>query len=112
MMAFTRVCSIDDVWEGEMEVFEVDETEVLVIHLAPGVVRATQPYCPHQQAELVEGDLSGTVLTCKRHLWQFDLTTCLGINPDDSEIANYPAEIRGEEIYVDVERDVPKSARR
>ena len=94
-----------------MAVFEVGGTEVLVAHLDGGVVRATQAYCPHQRVALIEGDLDGTTLMCSQHLWEFDLSTCRGINPDDAEIANYPTEIRGDEVFVDPDGDSPKTAR-
>lgn len=110
-MAFTRVCSLDDLWEGDMQAFDVAGTEVLVAHLEGGIVRATQAYCPHQRVALVEGDLEGVTLMCSQHLWEFDLVTCKGINPDHAEIANYPTEIRGEEIFVDPDGDSPKNAR-
>lgn len=110
-MTFLRACSLDDLWEGEMDVFDVDDTEVLIIHHGPGQVCATQPYCPHQRVELVDGELEGKVLTCKQHLWQFDVTTCLGLNPDDAAIANYPVEVRGDDVYVDLAADSPKAAK-
>jgi hypothetical protein len=58
-MAFTRLCSLDDVWEGEMESFEVDGHEVLVTVLEGGDVRAYQGVCPHQDIPLAEGTFDG-----------------------------------------------------
>ena len=110
-MAFARVCSLNDLWEGDMGVFDVDGTEVLVAHLDGGIVRATQAYCPHQRVALVEGELYKNTLICSQHLWEFDLVTCRGINPDHAEIANYPAEIRGDDVFVDPGGDSPKTAR-
>ena len=49
-----------------MEVFEVDGTEILLIHAEGGEIIATQIHCPHQRIELVEGTLEGKVLTCRR----------------------------------------------
>lgn len=102
-MAFTRVCSLDDLWEGEMEMFEVDGKDVLVIHGDGGRVDAVQGICPHQQIALAEGTLEGKTLTCRAHLWQFDVETGKGINPEDCKLAVFPAEIRGDDIYIDVE---------
>ena len=33
---FKRVCSLDDLWEGDMESFDVDGKEILVIHADGG----------------------------------------------------------------------------
>jgi toluene monooxygenase system ferredoxin subunit len=109
-MGFVRVCSLDDIWEGEMESFDVDGTEILVAHLDGGEVVATQAICPHQQVELVEGELEQKTLTCKSHLWTFDLAACKGINPGHAELARYPVKLDGEDIYIDPAGDTPKVA--
>ena len=102
-MSFQRVCSKDDLWEGEMAVFQVGGQEVLLIHLEGGEVRAIPPSCPHQAQPLVEGTLEGNVLTCQAHEWQFDVVTGAGINPDDTEVTLFPVRIDGDEVYVDVD---------
>ena len=45
-LEYHKVCELDDVWEGEMELFDVGENEVLIIH-SPGMeLRAYSPICP------------------------------------------------------------------
>ena len=102
-MAMEKICTVEDVWEGEMDAFEVtDGREVLVACLDGGDWRAFQAICPHQETALVEGTLEGTTLTCRAHLWQFDLVTGRGVNPSDSRLADYPVEVDGEDVLVDV----------
>lgn len=107
-MVFVRTCSLDDLWEGEMDSFEVGDKEILVAHLDGGEVVATQAICPHQQVELVEGTLEKSTLTCRAHLWMFDLSTCTGINPGHAELARYPVKIDGDDVYVDPDGDTPR----
>jgi len=109
-MVFEHVTTFDELWEGDMDSFQVAEQEILVVHLEGGEVVATQAICPHQQFELVEGELKGTSLTCRAHLWQFDLTTCKGINPGHAELARFPVRVDGDDIYVDPAGDVPRFA--
>lgn len=109
-MAFVKVCTLDDLWEGDMEAFEVEGQRILLVHLPGGEVRATQVECPHQQGDLSEGVLDGTTLTCVVHLWEFDVKTCKGINPQHPRIANYPVKVDGDDIYVDPHGDTPKYA--
>ncbi len=110
-MAFQKVCGKDDVWEGEMKAFTVEGTEIVVVHAEGGELRAIQSICPHQEVELVDGDLQGAVLTCRMHLWQFDVLTGKGVNPDHAELALYPLKLDGDDIYVDVAGIEPKFAK-
>ncbi len=94
-----------------METFEVDGTDVLLVHAEGGKVCAIQTICPHQEVPLVEGTLDGTVLTCRMHLWEFDVTTGKGVNPDHAEIAQYPVRVEDDDVYVDVDGVEPKFSR-
>lgn len=109
-MGFVKVCTLDDLWEGDMEAFEVEGRRVLLVHLPGGEVRATQVECPHQQGDLTEGLLDGTTLTCPVHLWEFDVKTCQGINPTHATLASYPVKLDGDDVYVDPDGDTPKYA--
>lgn len=106
-MAFQRVCSLDDLWENDMAVFEVEGRQVLVVHLLGGEVRAIQAACPHQAQPLVDGTLEGSVLTCQAHRWEFDVCRGKGINPEDTELRSFQAKVEGDDIYVDVAGAAP-----
>ncbi|KUR76757.1 Rieske 2Fe-2S domain-containing protein [Novosphingobium sp. Fuku2-ISO-50] len=97
---FTKVCTLDDVWEGEMETFTVNGHEILLVCAPGGEISAFQGICPHQDIPLVEGKFDGKTLICRAHLWQFDVTDGKGINPDDCALAKYPVQIDGEDVLV------------
>jgi toluene monooxygenase system ferredoxin subunit len=101
-MAFKPVCTIDGLWEGEMQVFEVGRREVLVVNAEGGVIRAFDPACPHQESALVEGTLEGLVLTCPAHLWQFDVASGEGVNPTGCRLKTYPVRLEDDRILVDL----------
>lgn len=104
LAGFEKLCSLDDVWEGEMEAFDTATgEEVLILCLPGGEIKAFQGMCPHQEISLVEGTFQNGVLTCRAHLWQFDCHTGAGINPSDCRIAEYPIRIEDDDIYVKVE---------
>lgn len=77
---FVAVADDDELWDGEMESYDVDGAEVLLIRI-DGEYRAYDGICPHQSTSLVEGRLEGTTLTCSAHEWMFDARTGNGINP-------------------------------
>ncbi|TBR15189.1 MAG: 2Fe-2S ferredoxin [Rugosibacter sp.] len=106
-MAFEKVCKLDDLWEGEMESFQVNGQEVLVVSLDGGAIRAYQGVCPHQDILLVEGQFDGKALICRAHQWVFDAQTGAGINPDDCRLAEYPVKIEDEDVLVNTEGITP-----
>ncbi len=97
---YQKVCELEDVWEGEMDIFEVGEEEVLIVHSPGREVRAYSPICPHQEHPLIEGELDNCVLTCSAHLWQFDVLSGDGINPTGTSLINYPIKIKDDAIWV------------
>ena len=79
-----------------------DGTEILLVYADGGALKAFQNICPHQHFELVDGTLNDNVLTCRAHLWQFDVRSGKGINPSDCALAVYPTKIDGDDVYIDV----------
>lgn len=77
---FVAVAADDELWDGEMESYDVDGAEILLVRV-DGEYRAYDGICPHQSSSLVEGRLEGNTLTCSTHEWAFDTRTGQGINP-------------------------------
>lgn len=102
-MSFSKVCTVDDLWEGEMAPYTVDGHEILLVCADGGEIKAFQGICPHQDIALVEGKFDGKKLICRAHLWQFDAGTGQGINPDDCALASYPVRIDGDDVLVSTE---------
>lgn len=109
-MAFERACALDDVWEGEMTLVTVAGSEVLLVHLDGGGVRAFDPRCPHQGWPLAEGSLDDGVLTCGMHGWEFDVRSGAGVNPTDCALRAFAVEVRDGEVWVDRHNAAPDAA--
>jgi toluene monooxygenase system ferredoxin subunit len=108
---FHRVCSLDDLWQGEMAAYDVNGTKVLLVHTESGQLRAVQLICPHQSFPLTDGELDGDALTCVKHMWRFDVVSGCSLNPTGAEIALYPVKVEDDQIYVSVAGIEPKYAR-
>ncbi|WP_374324831.1 Rieske 2Fe-2S domain-containing protein [Azonexus sp.] len=106
-MSFTKVCTVDDLWEGEMEAFSVNGHEVLLVCAEGGAVKAFQGMCPHQDISLAEGKFDGEKIICRAHLWQFAACNGKGINPADCALAEYPVQVDGDDILVKTEGVTP-----
>ena len=100
-MTFRRVCSVEDVWEGEMQGFTVDGKAIVIARESDGVY-AWDGVCPHQDYALSEGVLEDGILTCAMHLWQFDARTGEGVNPTGCKLKGYALKVEGGDIFVDV----------
>ena len=105
---FHHVCAVDDLWEGEMMEYDVHGTKVLLVHTAGGHFSAVQSRCPHQRVPLVEGELTGHVLTCRAHHWQVNARTGRGINPHHAHVALYPVKIEDGQVFVSVQGVAPR----
>ena len=68
-----RLTSIDDLPEGNMKKYQVQDIEILIAKIG-GKYYATQNKCPHFGGELSKGKLEGSIVTCPRHGSQFNLT--------------------------------------
>jgi len=102
-MVFKAICSADDVWEGEFQDFEVDNREVIVVHVEDNGFKVFDAKCPHQDQSLAEASLEGNVLTCPAHLWQFDVSTGDGVNPSGCKLTSYPCKVVDGEVLADLQ---------
>jgi len=100
-MGFKKVCTLDDLWEGEMESFNVDGQEILLVCAEGGDIKAFQGICPHQDIPLIEGKFDGQKIICRAHLWQFNACNGKGINPDDCALAEYPVKMDGDDVLIE-----------
>jgi toluene monooxygenase system ferredoxin subunit len=106
-VTFKKICTRDDLWEGEMQSFEIDGQEILLVCADGGDIKAFQGMCPHQDVPLVEGKSDGKTVICRAHLWQFDACTGKGINPSDCALAEFPVRVEGDDILVKTAGVIP-----
>lgn len=92
---FVDVIEADELWDGEMESFDVGDDEILIVKVDDQIY-AYDGICPHQSVSLVEGELEGNVLTCRAHEWQFNVHDGNSINPKGECLKRYDARVSGD----------------
>ncbi|MCB9233668.1 MAG: Rieske 2Fe-2S domain-containing protein [Bacteroidia bacterium] len=62
------------------------------------------PKCPHNGASLHAGLVSGYILACPLHRFEFDLRDGKNVSGEGYYLENFPVEIREDGMYVGMEK--------
>ncbi len=73
-MAWQRISAVEDCPPGSCLEAVVRERIVALFNVE-GNFFALDGVCPHQGGPLGEGDMTGCIVTCPWHGWQFDVRT-------------------------------------
>jgi nitrite reductase (NADH) small subunit len=100
-MAFIKAGAIGELPPGKIREYQVNGKAVAIANVS-GKCFAINGVCLHQGGPLGDGELSGKMVICPWHAWEYDVTTGkLAANPSVS-VESYPVEIREGDIYVDI----------
>lgn len=96
---FFPVAKTSEVDPGRGRVVYLRGSEIALFNIN-GFFYAVDNLCPHEGGPLVAGSVSGMVLTCPWHRWQFHLKTGRSpLNPS-VKVQTYPVKIEGEQIHI------------
>ena len=106
-MTWKRVCGTGDVAANALKLFDVEGVPILIANLGDGF-RAYPPLCPHMEEPLEQsGICEGGVLTCSKHLWQWQMLTG---EPNDEvtekPLLLYEVKCEGDDVLVNVEEEL------
>ena len=101
-----RLCSLGEIAEDGVTRFEVGGVAVLAT-LVGGECRAYPPRCPHMAEPL---ELSGLceegVLTCTKHLWQWDLRDGAAMGSAERALQLYPTRRDGSDVWIEIAKEL------
>ncbi len=80
-MAWTSLCTLDELTDGTGKYVEVDGFQ-LAVFLHAGEISVLDSHCPHAGANLAAGFVEDGCAVCPRHYWAFRL--------DNGELKNTP----------------------
>jgi 3-phenylpropionate/trans-cinnamate dioxygenase ferredoxin subunit len=105
MPSAVRVCSVDDVPEGEARRFAVDGRLVAVVNLGDEGFRAVDAICSHEHYYLDEGevDVDLETIECPKHGSTFDLDTGKARTlPAIKPVDVFPVTVTDDDILIEV----------
>lgn len=101
MAVFVKMATLDELPPGSAKEVEHDGRIFALFNIS-GNYYAIDGICPHQGGPLAEGEVSGTVVTCPWHGWQFDVCTGQALLGTRIRQPVYEVKIEGNDVLVAV----------
>ena len=109
-----KVCTLAELVEQRTRVVSAGGRVILLVH-HEGRVYALDNRCPHMGFPLSRGTVNEGILTCHWHHARFDLAGGCTFDPFADDVASFPVEVRGDDVWLDptpVEEDRAEHWRR
>ena len=103
MQQWIEVLHVDDCPPGTARE-TVAGDRVVAVYNVDGTIHAMDGVCPHQGGPLGKGSLSGCVVTCPWHGWQFDVRTGQSQLSSNVRQPTLPVRVVGGKVHVAIEK--------
>lgn len=100
-MTWIRIGTAADFPPGELHVRHLLGRPVGIRQHAPGEFSGLELACRHQGADLSAGARQGTIVTCPRHAWRYDLATGACLTEPDLPLRPLAVKNEAGRLYVD-----------
>lgn len=105
-MSWKTACPADEVVENALKKCTIDGIDILVTRVGDSY-RAIPPVCPHMEEFLEDsGICAGGVLTCDRHLWQWDVKSGEPQGPAEKPLLMYEVKEENGSVMIFVEEEL------
>ena len=101
MPTFVRAASASEIPAGTGRTVDVSGACVALFNVG-GSFLAIANACPHRGGPLAEGDLSGAVVTCPWHGFQFDVRTGQSADGKPLQLKTYPVRLTDDSVEIGV----------
>lgn len=100
-----KICAIEDLQKRQVSEFRVDGINVAVVY-GDQTVAVIPPMCPHLEEPLRDGFCDGRVLTCHKHLWQWDLETGAPCGEARKPLKRYLSKVERGDVFAFIESEI------
>lgn len=97
---WVRLAKASDFERTRWRSYSVMARKVGIIKREDGSFYAIEVSCKHQNWDLTTGTLEGTIATCPRHFWKYDIETGKCLTHDSTPLRRYALKVEGDDIYV------------
>lgn len=99
MSKYVTVATTDEILPGTGRTVEVNGVRIALFNVA-GTFYAVDNTCPHAGGPIGEGSLTGDIVECPWHGWEFNV--CTGVRPSnpDFSLTCCPVRIEGNEVQI------------
>lgn len=102
MSRWIRVCHVDECPPGQ-GIERVAGDAIVAVYNLNGEFVALDGICPHQGGPLGKGCLTGEIVTCPWHGWQFNVRSGQHLLNRTLVQPSFPVRVENGEVLIDVE---------
>jgi nitrite reductase (NADH) small subunit len=95
------IAALDDVPQRGARLVKTAHGCVAVFRTGTDDIYALDNACPHKSGPLADGIVHGASVTCPLHNWVISLETGMVQEPDEGQVATYPARVEDGRILLD-----------
>ncbi|MBW2725302.1 MAG: Rieske 2Fe-2S domain-containing protein [Deltaproteobacteria bacterium] len=111
-MAYKRVANLAEIPNGRGLCVRVGSLDIGLFRVDDEIY-AMENRCPHRDSPLSEGQLTGNVIVCREHGWDFDVRT--GFKPGDPDgwpIPCFAVRVEDDQVWIDPDEVINLEPRR
>lgn len=96
---WVRIAALGDV-PGGAAIEVAASGRIFAVYNVDGQIHVMDGICPHAGGPLGKGTLTGNIITCPWHGWQFDVTTGRHCLTETIGNTSFPVRIEAGEVFV------------
>ena len=108
MVEWINIAKTSEIEPGQNIVIKLDNENIAIFNTGTEFY-AINSTCPHQGGPLNEGTLTGAVVTCPWHGWQYDLKSGCPITTPN--LRTYPLQLDGDTLQIAITPEAPANNR-